>query len=123
MMTHPARVPHFDGSVGTAVGFTVAVLVTLGAVVGGDSAHPGSGLVALAVGVALVAMFSTLSGAVFTAALCWGCYAGFLLGRHGVLVFDRASAVGAGVLAGVAVLFAVFGGRGRALLGRAMVRR
>jgi hypothetical protein len=40
-----------------------------------------------------------------------------------VLVFDRASAVGAGVLAGVAVLFAVFGGLGRALLGRAMVRR
>lgn len=111
-----ARLPRFDGMIGTAAGFPVAVLTTIVAVVGGDSAHPAPGLIEFTVVTAIVAVMTTLPGALATAAFCWACYAGFLLGRHGLLVFDRASADAAVLLAGIAVIGTVGGIAGRLAL-------
>ena len=115
-MTQPVRIPRFDGPLGTAGGFGLAVLATLVAVFSGDVAHPVFGLVELSAAVAIVALASTLPATLFTAAVGWACYAGFLIGRQGVLVLDRATLIGAVALLAVGLMFMLVGVGGRALL-------
>lgn len=115
-MTQPVLIPRFDGLLGTAGGFVLAVLATLIAVSVGDAGRPVFGLVELSAAVAIVALASTLPAVLFTAGVSWGCYAGFLVGRHGVLALDRATLIGGVVLLAVGLVFVLAGAAGRALL-------
>jgi hypothetical protein len=110
------RISRFDGMLGTAGGFVLVVLATVIAVMARDASHPVLGLVELSAAVAIVALASTLAATLFTAGMGWACYAGFLVGRHGVLALDRETLIGVVALLAVALVFTLVGAVGRALL-------
>lgn len=100
--------PPLDGDFGFPLGAAAGVVVTIIAVAAGATAHPWLGLSALAIVSAAVAAATSLWASLATAAVYWALHAGFVLGRHGALVFDDRSGRAAVVLAAVTVLtFAV----------------
>ena len=72
---------------------TLTVAIALGA-----TTHPLDAVVALAAVVGLVALLSTVGATFGTASVCWALLDGFVLGRHGTLVFTSAAARDALVL-------------------------
>lgn len=96
--------PPLDGDFGFPIGAAAGVVVTIIAVAAGATAHPWLGLSALAVVSAAMAAVTGLWASLATAAVCWALHAGFVLGRHGALVFDGRSGRSAVVLAAVTVL-------------------
>jgi hypothetical protein len=92
------------GGFGFPIGFLAAVAVTFAAVAAHATAHPLWSLIALCAVTGVLACVTTLPASVATAAVAWGLHAGFVLGRHGDLVFTSTSARDALVLAAVTVV-------------------
>jgi mannose/fructose/N-acetylgalactosamine-specific phosphotransferase system component IIC len=99
--------PPVSGWIGYPLGFLATVVVTIGAVAVQGTAHPDWVLGGLAVTVALVSAVTVLRAALATASVAWALQAGFVLGRHGELVFTPRSLVAMVVL--VSVAFGVYG--------------
>lgn len=108
--TATVRAPVFptqplSGGFGFPLGFGVGIVVTAAAIAAGATSHPVGSLIALTVAVAGVSAITTPGAALGTAVVCWSLDSGFVLGRHGDLVFTGAAwqAAVALVLAAVAV--------------------
>lgn len=108
---------------GAALGFGAALLLTTGEVVGGTAHWQLPAL--LVAGSLLLALgaVTTLPGALFAAGQSWGCYAGFVLGHAGQIVFTGRSAEAAAVLVSAAVLASLGGLLVRTVGRRAVGRR
>jgi hypothetical protein len=90
----------FGFPLGCALGTTaLTVAIALGA-----TAHPLYAIVTLAAVVSLVALLSTAGAALATATTCWALLDGFVLGRHGTLVFTAAAVRDALVLFAAALV-------------------
>jgi hypothetical protein len=92
-----------SGGFGFPLGFATGTFVMVVAVAAGAAGHPGWSVAALAVAVAAVSAVTTFPAAVATAVVCWFLHDGFVLGRHGDLVFTTASEASAAILVAVAV--------------------
>jgi hypothetical protein len=84
--------PRIETGFGGPLGFAAGIATTMVVVAAGATRHPGAGLVAVVVTVAVVSAVTTCAGAAMTAATCWALYAGFVLGRAGQLVLTESSA-------------------------------
>lgn len=96
--------PPVSGHIGYPLGFAATVTVTIVAVAAHGTAHPDGTLAALAVTVAAVAAVTALPAGLATAVVAWALQSGFVLGRHGDLVFTRPAGIAAAVLCAAAVL-------------------
>jgi hypothetical protein len=91
------------GGFGFSLGFVAGIGVTLIAVAAGAAGHPLGAVVALMVAVAAVSAATTFFAAAGTALVCWCLADGFVIGRHGDLVFTSASLFSAVVLGSAAL--------------------
>ena len=83
---------------GFPVGGALAVVATCVAVAVGATRQPVLSVLAQVVVIDVIALFSTVPAVVLTAVVCWFLHSGFLLGRHGELVFTEQSVHDAYVL-------------------------
>jgi hypothetical protein len=107
--------PPVSGGFGFPLGFAAGIVATTVAVAAGAAGHPGWSVAALAAAVAAVSAVTTLPAAVGTAAVCWFLHDGFVLGRHGDLVFTTASARAAVILVLAALVAVLLAGLARAM--------
>ncbi|WP_236792720.1 hypothetical protein [Amycolatopsis sp. GM8] len=103
MRTSRWPAPPVLGGYGLPLGFVAGIVVTLVAVAAGVTAHPDWSVAVLTVTVAGVAAVTTPAAALGTVVICWCLHDGFVLGRHGNLVFTPASGLAAVILTGVAL--------------------
>jgi hypothetical protein len=99
--------PPVPGGFGFPFGVALAVVAAFGAVAAGAAGQPVLSLVAMVAVVDVIALASTTGATLATAAVCWSLQAGFVLGRHGDLVFTAQSGhdalvLGLSALAGIA---------------------
>jgi hypothetical protein len=87
------------GGFGFPFGCVAAVAAVIVANLTGATAHPWYALVTLGAVVALTAFWTSAGAVAGVAVVAWALHDGFVLGRAGELVFDRASAVAAVVFA------------------------
>ncbi|HEV7909264.1 MAG TPA: hypothetical protein VGP03_14045 [Pseudonocardiaceae bacterium] len=115
--------PPVPGAFGLPFGCTAGAFVVLLAVAGGATHHPSWSLLALMATVATAAVTTTVAATLGTAAVCWACHAGFVLGRRGELVFTTNSFLAAVALVSTAVVISAVAGEWRALHRRTVQRR
>jgi uncharacterized membrane protein len=96
--------PPVRGWAGYPLGFVAAVAVSIVAVATGGTGHPLWTLTALTGTAAAVATVTTLRAALASGALCWALYAGFVVGRYGVLALTASTTHAAVILAAAVVL-------------------
>jgi hypothetical protein len=97
------------GGFGLPLGFVLGIAATVLAVAAGATNHPVLSVIVLVAVVDSLAMVTTVAATMATAALCWCLHAGFVLGRHGELVFtaqSRHDALVLGLCALAGLLFA-----------------
>jgi hypothetical protein len=79
------------GGVGFPFGVVLGVATTAVAVALGATSQPILSVIALVAVVDITAMTTTVTATAATTAVCWCLHAGFVLGRHGDLVFTPQS--------------------------------
>ena len=106
--------------IAVAAAFTAGILATAVAVAVGTTHHPLLALVPLGTVVALVAAFTTWTGGIAGAWICWSLHSGFVVGRQAQLDFSSTAQLSAAALLAVALAAGAAGRLVRAR--RAMVR-
>lgn len=101
--------PRMSGLSGSALGFASSLVLITGEVVLGASRWPVAALAPALVLIIALSAATTLPGALFAAAQCWGLYAGFVLGHSGQLALTDRSAAAAGALLCAALLGSLLG--------------
>jgi hypothetical protein len=105
-----ARHEVLPGGFGFPIGFGGGFAIAAATVELDDRIRPLVAMIGLAILVAVISAVTTLPAAAATATACWGLYASFAIGTRGDMAFDRAAAVGLGVL----LLATAFGAAARA---------
>ncbi|MTD56229.1 hypothetical protein [Amycolatopsis pithecellobii] len=104
MRTSRWPAPPVSGRFGFPLGFAAGIGATILMVAAGATARPGWSVAMLVVVVAGIAALSTPAAAFGTAVLAWCLHDGFVLGRHGNLVFTPAAGAVAAIFAGAALV-------------------
>ncbi|MCI2423125.1 hypothetical protein MOQ72_37475 [Saccharopolyspora sp. K220] len=103
------------GGFGFPLGFAGGFVIVVATTALDDATRPVAAVAGLAVLVAAISALTTVPAAVATVVACWALYASFAVGTRGDLVFDRAAAVGFGILVLAAAVGAASGAVFRAI--------